>query len=452
MRTNLSALTSTSSTVSAVLDRVAPSLTGLTLGVTPALSTVAQRTVAFVRPLDAATVTAQVIDAANADVGAPVTLAGNGGTVALGSTDGDYRVRLTFTDAAGNSVQTTSGTLTLDATAPGGGAPTVAGAGSSRQRTVTFARDADVTSALVEVLDANGLVVISESVASGASVGVTLPDTDGAYAVRVTQTDAAAHVTVSATTAIELDRVAPVPGGAPIVDGAPGALTVRFARAQDAATAAIEVLDATGTVLFTVAVPSGDHATVALPAAPGVYGVRAVQADAAGNVSRTAVTPVTRAAVVVPPAAGRSAGHDPDRSGSAGAERAGDDRRRTTGEHDRAPDPVPGGAGLRGQRGAADHGERARAPRRGQRRERCRRRPLLRAQDPRRHGQERQAADPHELRAPRAASPPAHRPGDADDPHHARGRNRRDEAEPADADDPEGQAARRAVVRPKFTG
>jgi hypothetical protein len=301
VRTNLSALSSTSSTVSAVLDRVAPSLTGLTLGVTPALSAVAQRTVAFVRPLDAATVSAQVIDAANVDVGAPVTLAGNGGAVQLGSTDGDYRVRLTFTDAAGNSAQTTSGTLTLDTTAPGGGAPTVAGDGSSRQRTVTFARDGDVTSALVEVLDAHGTVVVSAPVASGASVGVTLPDTDGAYTVRVTQTDAAAHVTVSATTAIELDRVAPVAGDAPTVDGTPGALSVRFARAQDAATAAIEVLDAAGTVLFTIAVPAGDHATVALPATAGVYGIRAVQADAAGNVSRTAVTPVTRSAEVVPP-------------------------------------------------------------------------------------------------------------------------------------------------------
>lgn len=301
VRTNLSALSSTSATVSAVLDRVAPSLAGLMLGVTPVRSGTAQRTVAFVRPLDAATVTAQVIDAAGADVGTSVTPAGSGGTVQVGPADGEYRVRLTLTDAAGNSVSTTSGTLTLDTTAPGGGAPTVTGAGSSRQRTVTFLRDADVVDAFVEVLDVHGAVVVSAPVAAGASAGVTLPDIDGDYTVRVTQTDATAHATVSAATAIVLDRVAPAAGPAPTVDGTPDASNVRFARAADAATAAIEVLDAAGTVLATVAVPAGDQGTVQLPAAPGVYGVRVLQADAAGNVARTEVTKVTRTAVAVPP-------------------------------------------------------------------------------------------------------------------------------------------------------
>lgn len=301
VRTNLAALSSTSSSVSVALDRVAPSVTGLMLGVTPAVSSTASRTVALVRPFDAATVTAQVIDAAGADVGAAVAVAGNGGTVQLGSADGVYRVRLQLTDAAGNSADTLSGALTLDTTAPGGGAPTVAGDGSNRLRTVTFSRDADVVSALVEVLDAGGQVVASALVGSGASTDVTLPDADGAYTVRVTQTDAAAHVTVSAPTAIELDRVAPTAGPAPTVDGAPDALTVRFVRAPDAATAAIEVLDAAGTVLFVVAVPTGDNATVTLPAAAGDYGVRAVQADTAGNTARTAVTPVTRTTRVLPP-------------------------------------------------------------------------------------------------------------------------------------------------------
>jgi hypothetical protein len=300
VRTNASALSSTSASITATLDRVAPSLSGLALGVTPSVSALALRTVSFVRPLDAVTVTAQVIVAGGASVGAPVTLAGNGGGVQLGSADGTYRVRLTLTDAAGNGAETTSGALTLDTTAPGGGAPTVAGDGTSRTRTVTFARDADVVGALVEVLAADGTVVVSAPVGSGASVPVTLPDADGAYTVRVTQTDAAGHVTVSATTAIALDRVAPAAGDAPAVTGAPGALTVRFSRAHDAATAAVEVLDAAGAVLFTVAVSVGEEATVALPPAAGDYGIRIVQADAAGNTSRTAVTKVTRTAGVAP--------------------------------------------------------------------------------------------------------------------------------------------------------
>lgn len=212
VRTNLSGLSSTSSSVSALLDRVAPSVTGVALGVTPALSSVGSRSVAFVRPNDAATVTAQVIDATGAAVGGPVTLAGTGGVVQLGSADGVYRVRLRVTDAAGNSAETLSDALTLD-------------------------------------------------------------------------------------------RVAPAAGPAPTVEGTPDALTVRFARAQDAATAAIEVLDTAGTVLLVVAVPDAGAATLALPAAAGTYGVRAVQADAAGNTSHTAATAVARPAKIAPPQA-----------------------------------------------------------------------------------------------------------------------------------------------------
>ncbi len=83
-------------------------------------------------------------------------------------------------------------------------------------------------------------------------------------------------------------------------DGNPDAVQVSFRRAPDAATVTIEVVDAGGNVVATVAVPSGETATVALPATPGSYGIRVVQSDAAGNSATTPATAATRRAPVVP--------------------------------------------------------------------------------------------------------------------------------------------------------
>ncbi|HEX5146790.1 MAG TPA: hypothetical protein VFV85_07185, partial [Conexibacter sp.] len=95
-RTNAASLTTPSGVVTTTLDRVPPSTAGLGLTVLPALSSDRQRAVRFTPPADAVAATAQVLDAADAPVGAPVAAAGGLATVQLGASDGDYRVAITL--------------------------------------------------------------------------------------------------------------------------------------------------------------------------------------------------------------------------------------------------------------------------------------------------------------------------------------------------------------------
>ncbi|MES1194122.1 MAG: fibronectin type III domain-containing protein, partial [Solirubrobacterales bacterium] len=288
-------LTSTSATVPALLDRSAPSLSGLDLTVTPELSTATQRSITFTRPSDALTVSAQVIDAANANVGSPVTVNAGTANVQLGSSDGDYRVRLTLTDAAGNSASMISDPVTLDTTAPNAGpAPTVDGDGNARNRTVIFTRDSSTDAAEIELLDASNTIIQTVAVPTGASGAIQLPDADGNYAIRVKQTDAAGNSARSPQTAVALDRVAPEAPTAPTAAGTPDALDVVFDRASDAATVDVEVRAATGELMATIHVPTGNHATVVLPDAEGEYEITVVQTDHAGNSTTTPPLKVTR--------------------------------------------------------------------------------------------------------------------------------------------------------------
>ncbi len=104
----------TTPTTTVTLDRSAPDVSALELAVTPAVSNDRDRTVTIVRPADAATVTAQVIDGSDDPVGSPVTIAGTSGTIALCSTDGTYRVVVTVADETGNRADATSDPVTLD--------------------------------------------------------------------------------------------------------------------------------------------------------------------------------------------------------------------------------------------------------------------------------------------------------------------------------------------------
>ncbi|WP_210494677.1 Ig-like domain-containing protein [Patulibacter sp. SYSU D01012] len=294
-RTTNRALESTSAVAQATLDRTGPDTSGLELAVTPVASPEIARTVTLNRPSDATTVTAQVLDADGAPVGAATTVTGGSAQVQLGSTDGTYRVRVTLTDAAGNDSVVTSPALTLDRQAPDAGpAPTITGDGNARGRTVTFTRDASATDVALEVLGADGTVLDTVAVPSGDSGEITLPDADGAYAVRVRQADAAGNVDRSPTAPAVLDRVAPQPGPAPTVTGDQNGRTrsVAFTRASDAATVAVEIRDADDRLVDSVAVPSGDRADVTLPDVDGTYTVRVRQTDAAGNDARTPGTDV----------------------------------------------------------------------------------------------------------------------------------------------------------------
>ncbi|MDO8210873.1 Ig-like domain repeat protein [Conexibacter sp. CPCC 206217] len=294
VRENASGVRSTSATVPAALDRIAPSTALVDLRVTPAVSSDRRRTGSFVMPGDAMSATAQVIDAGGRDVGAPVAAIGGTAVVQLGTADGDYRVRLTLLDAAGNAAIVVSDPVTLDATAPtAGGAPTVTGPGNSRDRDVRFDRDLTTLVATIEVLDRDGRVVVDAAVAVGLGDGrITLPDLDGDYTVVVVQTDASGNAATTPPTAIVLDRAAPDPGPAPTVRGLDPSLDrdVTFTRAGDAATAVIEVFDANGILVLSIPVASGGSATVSLPDTDGSYSVRVRQTDATGN---SAVTPAT---------------------------------------------------------------------------------------------------------------------------------------------------------------
>ncbi len=286
VRENAESQTSTSAEVPAVLDRIAPSTGAVDLRVTPALSNDPQRTVTFTPPGDAISATAQVLDRSGRAVGPAVAAVGGTATVQLSAGEGDYTVRLTLNDAAGNAATVDSGTVTLDTTGPsGGGAPLVTGDGNRRDRSVRFERDPSTTTATIEVLDRDGRVVATSGVAFGDSGTVTLPDADGDYTVRVRQSDGAGNSALSAGTPVVLDRVGPSAGSAPTVTGAGNSRDreVSFTRDPSTVTATIEVLDGVGSVVATVPVPTGTSATVTLPDADGTYSVRVRQTDAATN-------------------------------------------------------------------------------------------------------------------------------------------------------------------------
>ncbi|MDA0179473.1 Ig-like domain repeat protein [Solirubrobacter phytolaccae] len=287
---------STSTQVPALLDRSAPSTAGMNASVAPSLSSDRVRTVTFTMPVDAVSAEAQVIDSNGADVGSPVTATGGNASVTLGTPDGDYRVRVTVRDAAGNGADVVTNAVALDRTAPSvGGAPLVTGADSSRNRTVTFTRDSDTFNATVEVLDNNGAVVLTTNVANGGTAQITLPDADGAYSVRVRQTDAAGNASAnSGLTGITLDRQPPAAGAAPTVTGALAnpVRNVSFTRPVDASTAIIEAVRPDGTVAATSPVANGGAGTVTLPS-DGAYDIRVRFADTAGNESLTPNTRVT---------------------------------------------------------------------------------------------------------------------------------------------------------------
>jgi hypothetical protein len=288
----------TTPTTSVALDRSAPDLSGLALSVTPALSNDRSRTVTIVRPEDAATVTAQVIDASGDPVGSPVTIAGTTGTVTLGTADGSYRVRVTVADAAGNSDSATSTPVTLDATAPNAGpAPTVTGDGDSRTRTVAFTRDPTATTVAIELLGAGGAVIDTIPVPSGGSGTITLPDADGDYGVRIRQTDAAGNAATTPTTDVTLDRVAPDLSAlalavAPAVSNDRDR-TVTLVRPAGAATITAQVIDASGDPVGSPVTISGTTGTITLGSADGSYRVRVTVADATGNSDSATSDPVT---------------------------------------------------------------------------------------------------------------------------------------------------------------
>jgi hypothetical protein len=281
------------------LDRDAPAAGGA-----PAVSgatTSRTRGVTFTRAGDTATAVVEILDAQNAVVGTVAVPAGHETDIRLPDADGEYRVRVVQTDAAGNEATSPSTAIGLDRTGPAaGGAPTVTGATSAPARTVTFTRAGDAVAAAIEILDADGTVVDTVAVTVGASgAGITLPDRDGTYAVRVRQTDAAGNASVTGPTAVTLDRV-PAAGGAPRLSGTSDDLLVQFDRDPRTTRAMIEVRGPAGAVVATVEVPTGSSARLGLPDTTGAYTIRVWQFDADGSDNVTPSASHTRAVTPTP--------------------------------------------------------------------------------------------------------------------------------------------------------
>jgi hypothetical protein len=250
------------------------------------------RTVTFDRDITATTATIEVLDGDGRIVDSRTVLVGGSGSIALPDSDGTYMVRVRQDDLLGNESTSASTPAVLDRVPPdAGSAPTVAGSLRNRQRDVTFARALDATDATVELRDSRGAVVLRQDVATGNATTITLPDLDGDYEVRVVQTDWAGNTSSPPDAGALLDRIAPAAGPAPTVTGALAARArhVTFTRDPSAVLATIEVLDARG-VVVSQSVAAGATADVALPDLDGIYRVRVVQADAAGNAATTPLT------------------------------------------------------------------------------------------------------------------------------------------------------------------
>ena len=220
-------------------------------------------------------------------------LVGGSGDVTLPDADGTYMVRVLQDDLLGNESTSAATPAVLDRAAPDpGAAPTVAGSLRSRQRDVTFARALDAAGVTVELRDGRGALGLRQDVPSGNAAAIQLPDLDGAYDVRVVQTDWAGNAASSPDADALLDRIAPVAGPAPTVTGALAARARHVTFTRDPATvlATIELLDARGALIGSQPVSAGAAADIALPDLDGVYRVRVVQADAAGNAATTPMT------------------------------------------------------------------------------------------------------------------------------------------------------------------
>lgn len=95
------------------LDRIAPSLAALNLDVQPRVAASTLRHLSFARPLDAFSVTAQLLGAGGVPVGPAQQVQGDAQQLELPTVAGEYHVRLTLTDGAGNATTALSPELAL---------------------------------------------------------------------------------------------------------------------------------------------------------------------------------------------------------------------------------------------------------------------------------------------------------------------------------------------------
>jgi large repetitive protein len=211
----------------------------------------------------------------------------DGGFDTTGFGDGVYTLRVTVTDAAGNSSSTTE-SWTRDTVAPP--APVVAAPRSPAQsRTPTFAV-IDAEAGVTWVCSVTGPAAATVT-ACGPTTRLDLPGADGTYTVTISAVDAAGNVSSSTSVAYLLDATAPA---APAVGVTPSPAQGRHPSFT------VSGVEAGGVVTCSLSAPAGAGVSLPVSCAPGVgldltgqpdgrYVLTVTVTDAAGNVSVAAV-------------------------------------------------------------------------------------------------------------------------------------------------------------------
>ncbi|MBJ6751083.1 PKD domain-containing protein [Geomonas anaerohicana] len=223
--------------------------------------------------------------------------------------DGSYLLRLTATDAAGNSAS-------ADVAVVWDSTPPTVSAGSSRTASAPFVQTGSVSDATATTLSWSkvsgpGSVVINSP--STASTTVSM-DTDGSYTLRLTATDAAGNSASADVTVVWDTSLPAVSAGGGRTAGSAFTQTGSVSDAT-ATTLSWSKVSGPGTVSF--GSPSAASTTVSMDK-DGSYLLRLTATDAAGNSASADVTVVWDTSLpAVSAGGGRTAGSAFTQTGSA---------------------------------------------------------------------------------------------------------------------------------------
>ncbi|MDD5299938.1 MAG: retention module-containing protein [Gallionella sp.] len=193
--------------------------------------------------------------------------------------DGNYTVRVTDIDAAGNAT-TSSLSFALDKTAPAGAAISLVNDSGSSPTDLLTSNAALTVSAAAEGVTRTYSVNGGEATSS-----YIAPTVDGNYTVSVTDTDAAGNATTSSLS-FALDKTAPAGAAISLINDSGSSPTDLLTS-----NAALTVSAAAEGVTRTYSVNGGEAtSSYTAPTADGNYTVRVTDTDAAGNVTTSSLS------------------------------------------------------------------------------------------------------------------------------------------------------------------